>query len=192
MINLILLILAYFLGAIPSAYLFGRLLKGLDVRKIGSGNVGTMNVLRNVGFLPGLMTFVVDVAKGALAAYLAAVYGTWPFLILPAALLAVLGHNYNLFLKFKGGKGLACLIGSMLVISSLSIVFMFAVVGVIAVLIRDANTAAGIGVFSLPFFLWFLEGHWFFPVFGVAIALLVASKHRGDFHNYSERRKKMA
>lgn len=192
MINLILLILAYFLGAIPSAYLFSRLFKNLDVREVGSGNVGAMNTLRYVGFLPGIMTLIADVAKGALAVYLASVYGTWPFLALPAAFMAILGHNYNLFLRLKGGKGLASLIGSLYIISPMAFIYVFAVIGLIALLLRDANTAAGIGVFSLPFFLWLLEGHWLFPVFGVAIALLVASKHLNDFHNFSERRRKKA
>ncbi|HED24865.1 MAG TPA: glycerol-3-phosphate acyltransferase, partial [Firmicutes bacterium] len=112
--------------------------------------------------------------------------------VLPTAVMVILGHNYNLFLSFRGGKGLACMIGSLLVISPMAFVYVFAVIGLIALLIRDVNTAAGIGVFSLPFVLWFQEGHWLFPVFGVVIALLVASKHRNDFHNFSERRRKTA
>lgn len=100
--------LCYLLGAIPFSYIAGRL-KGLDVRHHGSGNVGATNVTRVVGVGYGLLALVGDVGKGALAAWLVSAWQV-PLWI---AGFSVLGHNWSLFLRFTGGKGVATTIGLM-------------------------------------------------------------------------------
>lgn len=118
MIELIgLLIVSYLVGAIPFALLISRL-KGIDIRTVGSGNVGATNVFRSVGKSWGVMTFAADVLKGFLPAYLIPLYA--PLAILPenAGLLygcaAIAGHNWPLYLRFKGGKGVATSAGVLL------------------------------------------------------------------------------
>jgi acyl phosphate:glycerol-3-phosphate acyltransferase len=103
--------LAYLIGSFPSAYLVGRFRKGLDIRKIGSRNMGAMNTFYSVGFWWGMLVLFLDISKGALA-----VAVTWRLtgssnIQLAGGVAAVLGHSFPVFLKFKGGKGGATCIG---------------------------------------------------------------------------------
>ncbi len=116
------IIIAYLLGSIPTSYLIGKL-KGIDVRQYGSGNVGATNVLRVMGKLPALITLIFDIGKGVLAVTLVAGFfyqrnAAITFSVFRAILgLAVIaGHNWTVFLKFKGGKGVATFIGVFMVI----------------------------------------------------------------------------
>ncbi|MFH0840182.1 MAG: glycerol-3-phosphate 1-O-acyltransferase PlsY [Candidatus Omnitrophota bacterium] len=110
------IIIAYLLGSIPTSYLMGKIF-GLDVRKHGSGNVGATNVLRVLGKLPAAITLIADIGKGVLAVtVLASVFykkGAVSFDLFRALLgMAVIaGHNWTIFLNFKGGKGVATFIG---------------------------------------------------------------------------------
>ena len=114
--NILYIAACYLAGAIPTGYLAGRLLKGIDIREHGSGNMGATNVFRTLGKGPGLAVLALDMAKGAAAValfpgLLAVAHEGW---ILGGAVTAVLGHNYTLFLRFRGGKGVATSAGVML------------------------------------------------------------------------------
>src|SRR5258707_6507695 len=108
---------AYLLGSIPFGLLLTRLFGGGDVRKSGSGNIGATNVARVAGTLPGILTLLFDVAKGAAAVWLAGRVSnesaTWMMI---AALAALLGHCFPIWLKFRGGKGVATAAGAFLVL----------------------------------------------------------------------------
>ncbi len=116
------IIVAYLLGAIPTAYIFGRALKGIDIREHGSGNVGATNVARTVGKVPGIIVFIIDFSKGTIAVTLipavlrrfipglAESYG-FVYILLGAA--AISGHIWTCFLRFRGGKGVATTAGVM-------------------------------------------------------------------------------
>nr|MBU1328904.1 glycerol-3-phosphate 1-O-acyltransferase PlsY [Candidatus Omnitrophota bacterium] len=105
---------AYVIGSIPTAYIFGKVLKGIDIREYGSGNAGATNVFRVIGKTPGMIVLIIDIIKGYIAAtylasgfmYLAPVTRPELYRIL-FGLCAIAGHNWTLFLKFKGGKGVA-------------------------------------------------------------------------------------
>ncbi len=108
------IIVAYLVGSMPTAYIFTRLLRGVDIRQYGSGNVGATNAFRVIGKVPAIIVLAIDVFKG----YLAATFIANSFLyITPATrpelyqvlcgLAAIAGHNWSVFLKFKGGKGVA-------------------------------------------------------------------------------------
>lgn len=106
--------ISYLVGSIPTAYIFGRLIKGIDIREFGSGNVGATNVFRVIGRLPGTAVLAIDMAKGFLCAtYLASLFLYAAPVARPelyrvfAGLAAIAGHNWPVFLKFKGGKGVA-------------------------------------------------------------------------------------
>ena len=100
---------AFCLGTIPTAYWAGKLLKNIDIRTCGSGNVGATNAFRVLGKGPGIAVFILDLLKGALPVYLFTVYGTASEPVLPMVVgcAAVLGHVFTPFLGFKGGKGVA-------------------------------------------------------------------------------------
>jgi len=96
------LVLAYLIGSIPPAYIVGRLIRGIDIRSVGSHNLGAMNVFYNVGFFPGLLVLTLDVGKGALAVFVARLMGVPLWGELASGVLAVVGHGFPIFLKFRG------------------------------------------------------------------------------------------
>lgn len=191
MTDLVIAVAAYFIGTFPSAYLFGMLFKQIDIRQIGSGNVGAMNTLKSIGYLPGLLTLAADIAKGALAVYIASRYGNLPLLPVLTALLVILGHNYNIFLRFKGGKGLGSLIGALLVLTPVTIIYLFGIIGILALIIRDMNTASGLGIFVLPVLLGLQDGHWLNILTAAAISLVIMIKHLPDFQAYKAGRRRL-
>ncbi len=128
------IIISYLLGSIPTAYIFGKAYKGIDIRQHGSGNVGATNVFRVLGKKPGIIVLLLDVLKGVLAVTIVAdIFGlTQSYFRILLSLCVVSGHNWTIFLNFKGGKGIATslgvLIGLTLKISAIRPVLVFTVI----------------------------------------------------------------
>src|SRR4051812_37053636 len=112
----LLIIFAYLLGSVPTGYILGYL-SGVDVRKAGSGNVGATNVARVAGKKLGLLTLIGDAAKGVLPVLLARRLDLDATVLGLVALAAFLGHLYPIFLKFRGGKGVATALGALLALA---------------------------------------------------------------------------
>jgi glycerol-3-phosphate acyltransferase PlsY len=114
---LLAIIVSYLIGSIPTAYIFGRLLKNIDIRKFGSGNVGATNALRVLGKWPGITVLILDVIKGILPIVFLGDFLLLKSTLNPQAALIILGlsciagHNWTIFLNFKGGKGMATTLG---------------------------------------------------------------------------------
>ncbi|MDP8201696.1 MAG: glycerol-3-phosphate 1-O-acyltransferase PlsY [Candidatus Tenebribacter burtonii] len=106
---IITLIATYILGSIPTSYIMGKLIKGIDIRDFGSGNVGATNALRILGTKIGVFTLIIDIGKGFLAVNIARIIIPEPtdLIIITTGLFAIIGHIFTIFLKFKGGKGVA-------------------------------------------------------------------------------------
>ena len=116
------IIAAYLIGSIPTGYVFGKVLKGIDIREYGSGNVGATNVARTVGKIPGLIVFIIDFLKGTVAVTVipASLQKVVPglaesgsFICILLGAVAIAGHIWTCFLRFKGGKGVATTAGVM-------------------------------------------------------------------------------
>lgn len=107
------LLLAYLFGSVPAGVLVARTY-GVDLRKVGSGNIGATNVLRALGWGPALVVAFFDVFKGGIAVLVARAFGLSDWMLGGVALMAVLGHNYSVFLRFRGGKGVATSFGTLL------------------------------------------------------------------------------
>ena len=105
------MVLAFLVGAFPTAYLTGRLLGGDDIREVGSRNPGALNVYRRFGKWAGLLVLGVDTGKGAMVVFIGQRLGVPDIPLYTAALGATLGHNFSPFLRFKGGKGAATVLG---------------------------------------------------------------------------------
>jgi glycerol-3-phosphate acyltransferase PlsY len=114
------IIVSYLLGCIPSAYLVGRAIKGVDIRQVGSKNMGAMNTFYAVGFWPGMAVLASDIGKGILALFISYLIAMYVFpvpadMVVPVEMASgvavIAGHNFPVFLKFKGGKGGATAIG---------------------------------------------------------------------------------
>ncbi len=118
---LILAPLAYVLGSVPWGFLVVRLFHGVDVTEYGSGRTGTSNVLRTGGLKSAALVLVLDLSKGALAVLLAKVVSDTPSAEVTAGLLALAGHNWSMFLGFKGGRGIMPAAGAVLIISPIAL-----------------------------------------------------------------------
>lgn len=109
-------VVSYIFGSIPTAYIFGKLLKGIDIREHGSGNVGATNVFRVLGKWPGIVVLLLDIYKGfwvvGIVSEILGMTLVWQRVLMSVAVVA--GHNYTLFLGFKGGKGVATSLGALL------------------------------------------------------------------------------
>ena len=186
MIVLAAVCLAYLLGSIPTGLLVGRL-RGVDIRKVGSGNVGATNVARMVGKLPGLFVLIVDTLKGYLppaliASKAAALGAAWPAedLRLVLGVAAVAGHIWNPFLQFKGGKGVATGLGVLFGLDA-RVGLGSLTVWLAAAFATRYVSIASISAAVASCFLMALLGHSALWVWGaIAVALAILWRHRSN------------
>lgn len=180
MTGLLALLIAYLLGAIPFGYLLVRLSTGADVRKSGSGNIGATNVLRTTGRAAGVITLLLDIAKGYAAVWIAGrLTGEEPVWMSLAALAVMAGHAYPVFLRFKGGKAVASFIGAFLCLTPLALVCVLVVfVGIVAwsgfISLGSICAAA-----TFPLAVWIVE-HPQLPVLlaSIVAAAFIVYRHR--------------
>jgi glycerol-3-phosphate acyltransferase PlsY len=179
--SLSIVVAAYLLGSIPTGYLLIRLFKKQDIRAMGSGSTGATNVLRSGAKGLGAATFLLDVLKGVLAVFLGAKLSNYGFPPIPvhnaealAALCAVLGHIYPIWLDFKGGKGVATDFGVFLAIVPLAALAAISVFIVIVAVTRYVSLASILGAAAFPIFAWFFVP-WMHAWIPMTIACLVAA-----------------
>jgi glycerol-3-phosphate acyltransferase PlsY len=179
--------ITYLLGSIPTGYLLVRIFLHEDIRAVGSGNIGATNVLRSGGKGLGAATFLLDMLKGCFAVWVGGMLGAALIPAAPlrsvqalAALCAVLGHMFPIWLKLRGGKGVATGFGVFLVAAPLAALAAISVFIVVLLLSRFVSLASILGAAAFPAFAYFLV-HGDKPVFYVAVqctvALLIILKH---------------
>ncbi|MHB0886265.1 MAG: glycerol-3-phosphate acyltransferase [Bacillota bacterium] len=188
---IMILVGAYLLGSFPSAFLMTAIFKKADIRTIGSGNVGGMNTARNVGLVPGLLTGALDLGKGVLATYLAMRLAPGTYLPMWAAAACVAGHNWMVFIGFKGGKGLGVTIGALLLLAPWALLPAAGVVVLGTILLKNSYAGTVAGVLSIPISLWFLKQdvNWVLP--GVALAAVIVAKHLPDLKRFATGKKEV-
>jgi len=164
----LLVLLAYLLGSIPTGFVVGSL-SGIDIRRAGSGNVGATNVARVVGKAQGLLTLLGDVAKGFIPAYLAYRLGLTQAMTATVAFAAFLGHLYPVFLKFRGGKGVATALGVFLGLAPMAAVVLIFIFSCVAVASRIVSLASILAALCAPLAFWFFA----YPPMLVWLSLLV-------------------
>jgi acyl phosphate:glycerol-3-phosphate acyltransferase len=184
---LLIAVAAYLLGSIPIGYLLVRLFRHQDIRSFGSGNIGATNVLRSGGKGLGAATFVLDVLKGSSAVYLGAFCAAHmiPFtaarnLEALAALFAVIGHMFPVWLRFHGGKGVATGFGVFLVAAPPAALAAITLFALSLLGTRYVSLASILGAASFPFFAWALvqgDRPPFFIFVQFAVAFLIIAKH---------------
>jgi glycerol-3-phosphate acyltransferase PlsY len=170
------IVIAYLLGSIPSAYIAGRLVKGVDIRKVGGGNLGAVNTMREIGAIAGFSVLFADMAKGAIAVLIAQWLGLpliWVFVV---GLAAVVGHNWSVWLKFRGGQGLATTLGVLLALVPIEFAISFAIIVIVVLITSNMRLAAGVGLAFLPLIIWLFGGELSIIVYSVALPLFCSLK----------------
>jgi glycerol-3-phosphate acyltransferase PlsY len=157
------IVIGYLFGSIPSAYLAGRLRKGIDIREVGSRNMGAMNVLYEVGVIEAILVTLVDLGKGVaaivLVRWLSGVTPITSFDVLRDGLTgiaAIFGHIFPVFLKFRGGKGGATTIGILMFLMPWSIPFLAIVFGIALLITRNPTFSYSLLLFVFPFVAGFI------------------------------------
>lgn len=172
-------IIAYFLGNIATSYIVSKHTAKIDIRKHGSGNAGATNVLRVVGIKAAAITFAGDALKGAsaviLGRYLGGDYGA-----ILAGLFVVIGHNWPVLLKFKGGKGVAATIGSMLAINPLVVLIVFVIGILILITTRYVSLASITGMIIFPILVLAFKQPVEYVVYSFLVALIAIIRHRSN------------
>jgi glycerol-3-phosphate acyltransferase PlsY len=171
------LLFAYLVGSIPTGFVLGAL-SGVDVRQGGSGNIGTTNVVRLVGWKAGLLTLLADMAKGIVPIFIAILLDVDLAVQAQAGLATFIGHLYPVFLKFRGGKGVATSLGILATLTPWVVLVLIAVFTLVAVTTRWVSLASISAAIVTPALVWSLS--YGAPVFWVSLILstLVILRHK--------------
>jgi glycerol-3-phosphate acyltransferase PlsY len=184
-------LVAYLLGSIPTGYLIAKA-RGIDIRNVGSGNIGATNVFRILGKPAGIFVLIVDALKGFVAGYFVGPLAyrwlagplendsaTHEFLKITGGFLAILGHNYTCWLKFKGGKGIATSAGVVLGLLPLALAASLGVWLFVFAVTRYVSVASIAAAFVLPFAAWWpARSSRTMIIVAIAIGALAIYKHR--------------
>ncbi len=182
MTGLLTTLLAYLLGSIPFGYLIVRWQKGIDVRSTGSGSIGATNVMRNLGIIGFIATFILDFGKGMGAVLLASrLTAGEPRWVAAAAVAAILGHCYPVWLKFRGGKGVATGVGVFIALAPLQVALVLVIFAIVLAIWRYVSLGSIIATAAFPVLLHFMKHAPFPIVLGAAGgALIIISRHHAN------------
>lgn len=180
--EIIAIVLGYLLGSIPTAYLVTRVATGKDVRRLGGGNVGGLNVYREVGAWAALAVGIVDLSKGAAVVAVA----HWlldlpPVFVLLTGLAAVIGHNWMVWLKFRGGKGMGAAIGALAVVMPLygywqGLLIFLGIILIPLIITRNIALSMGTGLLFLPLITWLGTKSGTATIMAIILGLVIAIK----------------
>jgi len=183
-------LIAYLLGSIPTGFLVAKA-RGVDIRRLGSGNIGATNVFRILGKPAGIFVLLADAAKGWLAVFVVAeLVAGWfypaagplarEWFAIGAGVAAILGHNYTCWLYFKGGKGIATSAGVLLALVPWPLLIILGIWIVVFALSRYVSLASISAAFALPFAAWSVEESTTITLVTAALAALAIYKHRAN------------
>ncbi len=187
---ILILLSAYLIGSLPFGYLSGKLIKRIDLRQEGSKNVGATNVFRVVGTLPAIVVLLLDISKGFLSIYLVSLFqlggstGISPqafnLVRILAGLAAIAGHNWTIFLKFRGGKGVATGCGVSLGLAPLPALVSLAIFVVVTGLTRYVSLGSMFAVLAFPLNCLLFKESLILVFFGSIVALVVVVRHQAN------------
>ena len=175
-------VLGHLCGSIPSGLWIVQALHGIDIRNYGSKNIGTTNVFRTVGPKTAVMVLLADAFKGIVAVWLVSTYFHNPVLDVVTALGALLGHNYSVFLGFKGGKGVATALGLLVFLMPKVAPCSFGVWLVLVLATRYVSLGSIVAAIVTPFLAWYLEYPVAYVIFSSIAAFFVVLRHKENIH----------
>ena len=179
------LVFAYLLGSIPTALIMSKRFSGVDIRTLGDGNMGARNTSRTLGAKLGIVVAVVDFLKGVLAVLLANLLGLALIWQILAGICAILGHDFPVFAKFKGGQGLATSLGTMLVLFPTQMLLGSILYGILFLTTKKSSISAGFGggLMALLLGIW---QEWILLAYAIVIFLFIPLKQFIDSHRRKE------
>lgn len=194
MTRIIIVVVAYLIGSIPFGYLIVRKTIGADIRQTGSGGTGATNVSRRAGKAAGVLTLLLDAAKGCVAVVIAKAVSGDDWVIAAAAIAALVGHIFPVWLSFRGGKGVATGVGIFLVLAPIAVLCAGVVFVAIVALTRYVSLGSITAAVLIPVFVW-LQAVFVLPVFdlrplltaAVVGAALIVFAHRGNIQRLMSR-----
>ncbi len=176
------IIVGYLLGSTPTAYLATRLVADKDIRQLGGGNVGGLNVFREVGLWPAAAVGIVDFGKGAATVAIAFwLLEVSTLFVLLAGLASVIGHNWMVFLKFTGGKGMGATFGALAILLPVygywqGLLILFGIILIPSIITRNIALSMGIGLVALPFITWLGMKSGIGTIMAISVGLVIAMK----------------
>ena len=179
--GIIAVVIGYLLGSIPFAYIAGRLIKGVDIRQVGGRNMGTLNVMREIGTVAGLAVLLADMGKGALAVLIAWWLDVSLVFVFIVGLVAVVGHSYPVFLGFRGGRGAATAIGVLLVLTPVASAICFATGVIVILFTSNFRLGMGVGLALLPLIIWLFGGETSLIIYPLALSLFLGLRNMLTF-----------
>jgi len=186
----LMLVFGYLLGSMPTGYLAGKWIAGIDLRLKGSGSTGATNVLRHVGKWPALIVFLLDVIKGAIPVVVARSFGLNDYWQVVAGLAALIGHIWPVWLGWKGGKAVATGLGMLLGLTWQVGIACFGIFLTVLSITRIVSLSSVISAVSLPFLMLLsFEGNTFRPAFlylGIVTTAMVLWRHRSNLKRLSK------
>lgn len=174
------LLLGYGIGSLPLGYLVASRLKGIDLRRVGSRNVGAANVYRTAGIVLALIVVAVDVSKGATSVFFASRMSPGSAAPVAAGVAAILGHIYPVWLRFHGGKGVATACGVFWMLAPLATALAAAVFVVAVWVTRYVSVGSLAATVALPLLAWVTERPLSVMAGAMVAALLIVERHRGN------------
>ncbi len=177
---LVALLGGYVLGSLPTGLIVVRLVAGTDIREAGSGNIGTVNVYRVAGLGPSILVLAVDVLKGVVPVLLARAWGYTEAVQVVAGLATIVGHNWSLFLRFGGGKGIATSFGALLAISPVAGIVAAIVWGAVVGITRYASLGSLLAIATVPLTMGWRREPTPHLVFGVVTLIFAVYRHRAN------------
>lgn len=175
-------VLGHVCGSVPSGLWLVQAFHGIDIRNYGSKNIGTTNVFRTVGPKAAVLVLIADAFKGILAVGIMSYFFHNPLLDVVTALGALLGHNYSLFLGFKGGKGVATALGLLIFMMPKVAVASFGIWLVCVLLTRYVSLGSIMAAIFTPPLAWYLGYPSAYVIFSVVAAFFVVLRHKENIH----------
>ena len=172
--------ISYIIGAIPNGLIFGRLIWNVDLRTVGSGNIGATNAWRSIGKPAGLLIFALDFLKGALCVALASYFIHTPLSMVIAGLIAIIGHSLSIFMRFKGGKGVATGLGVLAILMPKVTIIVFITWLVIVLITRYVSLGSIVAAALTPILAFAFSYPMEFVVFGLLAAIFIIIRHKSN------------
>ena len=173
-------VVSYLIGSIPNGLILGKLLWNVDLREHGSHNIGATNAWRTLGKGPGFLIFLLDLLKGVIGVYLGSIWGGTPLALVLGGIFAIIGHSWSLFLRGKGGKGVATGLGVIAMLMPVPTIIVFLLWLTIVYLTGYVSLGSIVAAAMVPILAWAFSAPKEVIGFGLIAAIFIIYRHKAN------------